>query len=224
MLKRTMLLTVLTVGVIAGLNVSAGELTVGEKWIYEHTGARPMSPPDVTFDGERTREVVKIEGEGADKRWLLKEQWGSDDERPVTYYLDARKMISKFEVGDGQMIEYKKPIPEDWSDLKVDEEKTVESSFSFGANDMPLKIVAKRLKDETVKVPAGEFVDCCHVQVTNTMTFSGDQGEMKFSFQYDYWYHEKANGLVKIVFKMDMPDGGGEGQTGTSVLKSHTAK
>ncbi len=224
MKKRYLLFVVLTVGMFAGLSVSADEWKVGEKWIYEHEGSRPSFRPDQVIDGDRVREVLSIKGEGDQKRWLLKEQWGKNDERPLTLHMDSKKMIHQMDMGSDRTIEYSKPIPGDWSDLKTDGEKTVESTVSFG-QDVPVKYVGKRLKDETVKTPAGEFKNCQHVQVLYTLTFSGDQGTFTLKTKYDYWYHSKANGMVKESFSMTTPAFGDQESRevkGTSVLKSHS--
>jgi len=58
-----------------------------------------------------------------------------------------------------------------------------------------LKYEAKRLPDETVRVPAGEFT---LVGISSRGHGVDAQGQPSKS-RSDYWFHPKANGLVKEI-------------------------
>ncbi len=84
---------------------------------------------------------------------------------------------------------------------------------------VPIEYIGKRLKDETVTVPAGRFENCQHVQILISM-----QNEMgqPVKGKAEYWYHPKVRNLVKEVTVTNYK--GENSYTATSVLKSHTTK
>jgi hypothetical protein len=61
---------------------------------------------------------------------------------------------------------------------------------------IPIEYAAKRLKDETITIPAGEFKNCQHVQIISSM-----QNEMGQTVKNktDHWYHPKVRNFVKEV-------------------------
>ena len=111
--------------------------------------------------------------------------------------------------------------PFDYLNLKPGEEKKLEVKFRFGEDrSFPLRLTAKRVQDETVKVPSGEFENCIHIQCEETVTFTSPDGdEITITTKRQQWYHPKVNGLVKEIFTREAPDGGSD--TGTSELKSY---
>ncbi|MFB3785190.1 MAG: hypothetical protein ACE15F_02350 [bacterium] len=215
------------IGLAPVWDAAAKDWAVGETWVYEHQGFRPFSPPDQNQDTVRTRKILSIQGEGAEKRWLLEEKWGTGEGPAAVWYLDAAKSSDKTEMGENFTISFKPAIPVDWSGLKPGEEKKVETETTMGDNTSKIQYVAKRLADETVTVPAGEFKNAVQVQVVMTMTFNTDQGERSFKMTETYWYHPDVNGFVKETFDFT-PPAGGEGPRdplkGTSVLKSHAVE
>jgi hypothetical protein len=202
---------------VAATVIADGIGKVGEKWIYQHEGTRPLSNPPAAIRGDRTNEVIAIKGEAASKRWLLKHTWGENDENPGVLHLDAEKRLHQVEVGASFNLTFTPPVPMDWAELASGEKKTVESKMAVAGFEVPLKYEALRLPDETVRVPAGEFTLCRHIQVV--VQGVDTQGQPSKS-RSDYWFHAKVNGLVKEItisnYETDAK------QTSTSTLKAHS--
>ncbi|HOJ59199.1 MAG TPA: hypothetical protein PK878_02840 [bacterium] len=226
-MKRMLIGIVLVtgMGMVPGLDAAATDWAVGETWVYRHEGFRPFAPPGQTAEIPRTRKILSIQGEGAEKRWLLEERWGEGEGPAAVSFIDAAKGMDKVEMGENFSILFRPAIPVDWSGLKPGEEKKVESESRFNGNTSKIQYEAKRLEDENVTVPAGEFKNTTRVQVEMTMTFNTDQGSRTFKMLETYWYHPDANGFVKEQIEMvplegqDAPD---QPMKGTSVLLSHT--
>jgi hypothetical protein len=210
--------------VIAGLvmlscgNVHAEDWKVGEKWTYKHEGPRPYADSSATIQGDRTVEVTAIKGEGAEKRFLLKTLWGTEGANPSTTYIDSKKMIHKIDIEYLGALGFTPPVPAIWL-LKSGEQKTLKTEMEVAGFSLPIEYLAKRLKDETITVPAGKFKNCQHVQIiTSTQDATGQPVKHK----QDYWYHPKVGNLIKDIvvtnYKSD------NSYTATSLLKSHTKK
>ena len=208
----------LLLGFVTTTVMADGVGQVGEKWIYQHEGTRPLSNPPAAIRGDRTNEVIAIQGEAANKRWLVKHTWGEKDENPGIFHMDAEKRLHQVEVGTSLTLTFAPPVPMEWPELKSGEEKTYESKMAVMGFEVPLKYEVKRLPDEAVRVPAGEFTACRHVQVV--VHGIDAQGQPNQS-RSDYWFHPKANGLVKEItisnYETDAK------QTSTSTLKAHRA-
>ena len=104
----------------------AEDWKVGEKWAYQHEGPVPFSDPSSRIEGDRTMEVIAIQGEGAEKRYLLKNHWGTTDINPSTSYIDVKNLIHKIDVQDMVVILFDPPFPAIWT-LKAGEEKSGDS-------------------------------------------------------------------------------------------------
>ena len=210
--------------VIAGLvilscgNVYAEDWKVGEKWTYKHEGPRPFADPSATIQGDRTVEVTAIKGEGADKRFLLKTLWGTENANPSTTYIDSKKLIHKVDIEYLGILGFTPPIPAVWV-LKLGEQKTLKAQMDIAGFSLPIEYLAKRLKDETITVPAGKFKNCQHIQVITSVQ---DAAGQPVKHKQDYWYHPKIGNLVKDVVVTNYE--GGTSYTSTSVLKSHIKK
>jgi hypothetical protein len=214
--KASRFLAVVALAVILIGAAHAEDWKVGEKWVYKHEGPRPYGDGSVSVEGDRTTEVTAIQGEGATKRYLLKDMWGTNDPNPSVAQIDPNNMLHKIEVEYVATILFDPPVPTVWS-LKVGEEKTLKTQMDLGGFALPIEYVAKRLKDETLSVPAGEFKNCQHVQVISTMQsdeFPGGKTKL------EYWYHPKVRNLVKEVIVTNYQ--GDNSYTTTSTLESHT--
>jgi hypothetical protein len=176
-----------------------------------------MSDGEKLVEGPRVTEVTAVQGGGEEKRWLFKVQWGENDPNPSTIHVDAQRRLHRLELGALGALKFTPPPPAEWMDLKPGEEKTVESAIRILGFEIPLKYNAKRMADQTITVPAGEFVDCQRVRV---ITESLNQLGQPTTTRYDYWYHPKVNGLVKEVFVYNYQTP--KAYLGTSLLKSHT--
>jgi len=216
MYKMNFFLIAVALAILAGGTAYAEDWKVGEKWTYKHEGPRPFSDPSTKIKGDVTVEVTKIEGEGAAKRYLLKTVWGTEDANPTTTYIDPNNMIHKMEIQYMAVLVFSPPVPGLWR-LKPGEQKTLKTNMDIGGFIIPLEYVAKRLKDETLTVPAGKFENCQHIQII--CSFQNEMGQPAKT-KVDQWYHPKIKNFVKEVGIMN--DQGDNSHTGTSVLKSHT--
>ncbi len=213
----------LIVGCLVGTVYAADPFSVGETWTYKHEGAIPMRPPDTTISGDRVREVIAIKEENEKKFWLIQEQWGDNDEWAGKMCVDANRMFSRIESGEDRVVTIEPSSPFDFMDLKPGEEKSIESTFKFGDQfSFPRKLTVKRVQDESIKVPAGEFENCIHIQCEESTTFTPPDGGDSITIvtKREQWYSPKVNGLVKDIFMTKRPDG--QEDKGTSELKSYS--
>lgn len=213
-LNRTLFVVILVA--FTGGTVLGVDWKVGEKWTYKHEGPRPYGDGTGTVQGDRTVEVTAIKGEGAEKRYLLKNLWGTADVNPTTTHIDPNNMLHKLDVEGMGIVTLDPPVPTIWR-LKVGEEKVVKTELDFGGFAMPIEYVAKRLKDETLTVPAGEFKHCQHIQIISTL--QGQMGE-PMKNKTDIWYHPKVKNTVKEAIITHYQTA--NSYTSTDVLKSHT--
>ncbi len=218
MCKAKLLTVIVTLIVLTCGGAQAEDWEVGEKWTYKHEGARPFADSSATIKGDRTVEVVAIKGEGAEKRFLLKTLWGTEDANPSTIYIDSKKMLHKVDFKNLGILTFTPPVPVFWT-LKPGKQKTLKTMVDIAGFSLPIEYSVKRLKDETITVPAGIFKDCQHVQV---ITSAQDAMGQPVKHKQDYWYHPKAGNLVKDVVVTNYK--GGTSYTSTSILKSHTNK
>jgi hypothetical protein len=169
---------------------------VGEKWVYEVEGTRPMSNPPVAVEGDRVDEIVAVKGEGAEKRWQIKSIWGKNDETPSLASIDAQSRIHGVEVGTALTIGFTPPVPTDWPELKAGESTTFETKLAVMGFEMPLKYEVKRLEDSTITVPAGKFEGCRHIQMVMHGT---DPSGQPSKTRYDHWLDAQGRGLIKEI-------------------------
>lgn len=216
MCKAKFLSVIVVLAVLAGGMTHAEDWKVGEKWTYKHEGPRPFSDPSIKIKGDLTVEVTKIEGEGAAKRYLLKTLWGTEDANPTTTYIDPNNMIHKMEIQYMAVLLFNPPVPAVWP-LKPGEQKTLKTNMDVGGFVIPIEYVTKRLKDETITVPAGQFEKCRHFEIISSL--QNEMGE-PMKVKTDQWYHPKVRNYVKEVVIMNYQ--GDNSYTGTSILKAHT--
>ncbi len=210
------LLAVMVTAILVGGTAYAEDWKVGEKWTYKHEGPRPFSDPSTKIKGDRTVEVTKIEGEGAAKRYLLKTLWGTEDANPTTTYIDPNNMIRKMDIQYMAVLLFNPPVPAIWP-MKPGEQKTLKTNMDVGGFVIPIEYVTKRLKDETITVPAGTFEKCRHFEIISSL--QNEMGE-PMKVKTDQWYHPKTRNFVKEIAITNYQSD--NSYTGTSVLKSHT--
>lgn len=218
MYKFRLFLIIAGLAILSGGNVYAEDWKVGEKWTYKHEGPRPYADASATVKGDRKVEVIAIKGEEGEKQYLLKNILGSEDPNPTTSYIDSKNMLHKIEIENMFTFLVTPPIPAIWC-LKPGEEKTVKANMEIAGFSILVEYVAKRLKDETITVPAGEFKNCQHVQIISSL--QNETGQTIKNKQ-EYWYHPKARNLVKEIIATNYQ--GDNSYTSTSLLKSHTKK
>ena len=218
MYKFRLFLIIAGLAILSGGNVYAEDWKVGEKWTYKHEGPRPYADASATVKGDRKVEVIAIKGEEGEKQYLLKNILGSEDPNPSTSYIDSKNMLHKIEIENMFTFLVTPPIPAIWR-LKPGEEKTVKANMEIAGFSILVEYVAKRLKDETITVPAGEFKNCQHVQIISSL--QNETGQTIKNKQ-EYWYHPKVRNLVKEIIATNYQ--GDNSYTSTSLLKSHTKK
>jgi len=203
--------------------VMADEFTVGEKWVYQHAGSRSSGSIGQPVDGDRIREIVSTTEEKGEQRWVLSEQWGTNDPVSSKMFICAERLIHKVDAG-AQMLAFKPPVKLDSMDLKPGEEKIFKSKITDKDNFYQFEWKVKGLSKETIKVPAGEFKDCTKVDATVTVSVPGAEG-FNIVMKYRYWYHPDVNGFVKEEFRFSPPGQDPKNTKtfkGVSTLKSYT--
>lgn len=218
MYKINLLLVIAGLVILSGGNLYAEDWKVGEKWTYKHEGPRPYADPSAMVKGDRKVEVTAIKGEGAEKRYLLKNMWGSEDANPSTSYIDSKNMLHKLDIEYMFTLLVTPPVPAIWT-LKPGEEKNLKTNMEVAGFSIPIEYVAKRMKDETITVTADEFKKCQHVQIISSL--QNETGQTVKNKQ-EYWYHPTVRNLVKEVIVTNYQ--GDNSYTSTSVLKTHTKK
>ena len=216
MRKTNFLLIAVALAILAGGITHAEDWKVGQKWVYQHEGPRPHSNPPTTIKGDRTIEVTAIKGEGAEKRYLLKTVWGTDDANPSITYTDPNNMIHKLDIQFQAVLLFDPPVPAFWP-LKPGEQTKLKTNMDVMGYKIPMEYNVKRLKDETVTVPAGTFENCQRFEIISSL-----QNEMlqPIKVKTDHWYHPKIKNFVKEMTLVNYQSE--NSYTGTSVLKSYT--
>lgn len=216
MRKTNFLLIAVALAILAGGITHAEDWKVGQKWVYQHEGLRPHSNPPTAIKGDRTIEVTAIEGEGAEKRHLLKTVWGTDDANPSITYIDPNNMIHKLDIQFQAVLLFDPPVPAFWP-LKLGEQTTLKTNMDVMGYKIPMEYNVKRLKDETVTVPAGTFENCQRFEIISSL-----QNEMlqPIKVKTDHWYHPKIKYFVQEMTIVNYQSE--NSYTGTSVLKSYT--
>lgn len=165
--------------------------TKGETWQYKHEGPIPFLGDQSTVVGDRVIRIIEVKEADGEKRWKLRENWGENNEFR-TFTIDAEHQAHLLDWG-GDMIRYEPPLPMDFSSLALGAEQTDDVLMKFGKVGFKCNILAKRLPDQDVAVPAGDFKQCAHVKIKMTMHY----GSLQQPIDYEVWYHPRANFIVK---------------------------
>ena len=199
---------------------------VGQRWVYQHEGPRFGSVEPNAIDGQRILQVVGGPQQGH-PHWLLQERYTQDEAVVGRLHVSEEQKLTGFDIetkeGDVATMTYDTPMAYPVPQLDVGQAKTIENVLRMVSPEfaMPVKIVMRRLADETIVTPAGEFADCAHYQTTTHSTINVKVAKVPVSEQRDRWYHESVHGLVKEVYRKDPVKFLGwsqEGYTATSVL------
>lgn len=198
------------------------EYKKGESWTYEVKGPRTWTDENVYGDRKISVDTMNDSG------YTIEDEWGSWDDNAHVISLNKDGMQTKLEIGYDFSLNYKTPIPFNFIDLlKVDEEKDYGEAFVEMDNfTVSLTTKVKRVKDEDVTVPAGEFKDSQKYEVTNVLSFSSDQGERVRKMSRQIWVHKDANGIVKDAYEHQAlsQEAGEKMFKGESLLKKHEVK
>ena len=223
--KGSTRIAVLLIASFVVVGVQAATFEVGQRWVYQHTGPRPGSAEPNAIDGQRILLVIAGPEPGR-PHWVLQERY-SEDEAVVGRLHVSEEGLTGFEIenakGEVAQMIYDVPMAYPVPPLDVDKETIVENVLRVASAEfaMPVKVVTRRLADETLTTPAGRFADCRHYQTTTGSTINVKVAKVSLSEQRDQWYHESVNGLVKEVYRKDPVKflaWSQEGYTATSVL------
>lgn len=223
-MKNCFMMGLSLIAVLSTTSVFAAdtEYKKGETWTYEVKGPRTWTDENVY--GDRTISVDAAHDSG----YTIEDEWGSWDDNAHMISLNKEGMQTKLVIGSGFALNYKTPIPFQFVDLlKVDEEKDFGRSVVEMDNfTVSLSTKVKRVKNEDVTVPAGEFKGAQKYEITNVLSFSSDQGEMARKMNRQVWAHKDANGIVKDVYEHQAlsQDTGEKMFKGESLLKKHEVK
>lgn len=182
-------------------------LELGQRWVYEHQGPRPGSTEPNAIDGQRILQVVATGAEPGD--WVIQERYTGEPNVVGRLFVREQAGLVGFEVlhGEGEVLKmtYDTPMPYPVPELEVGQETAVENALRVDSPEfvMPIKVVTRRLEDETVTTPAGEFVGCRHYRTITGSTINVKVAKVPVSEQRDRWYHESVHGLVKEVYRKE---------------------
>jgi len=204
----------------------AAAFEVGQRWVYQHEGPRFGSAEPNAIDGQRI--VMVIGGpEQGHPYWVLEERYTADEAVVGRLHVTPERQLTGFDIendkGEVATLAYDTPIAYPVPPLEVGQEQTIGNVLRMEspAFAMPVKIATRRLADETITTPAGEFVDCAHYQTTTRSTINVKVAKVPVSEQHDRWYHASVNGPVKEVYRKDPVKflaWSQDGYTATSVL------
>jgi hypothetical protein len=206
------------------------QFEVGQRWEYRHEGPRPGSVEPKPIDGCRILRVVAIRDDQEAKRWVVEDRFTNDRDVVGRLYVDESRLLTAIEIENGKgevaKLNYEPPVPYDGISLSVGAEETIETALSLesGQFRLPCTVVIRRLEDETVATPAGEFVDCLHYRTTTHSTVDIRIARIPVTEERERWYHPQANGLVKEVYRkgpVKVLSWSREGYTATSVLTAY---
>jgi hypothetical protein len=220
---------VILVFLIVSLLATGGQAAayeVGQRWVYEHQGPRFGSTEPNAIDGQRTLLVIGGPQQGH-LYWVLQERYSEDEAVVSRLHVSEEQGLIGFDIendkGEVATMTYDTPMAYPVPKLEVGQEKTIENVLRMDAHELalPVRIVMRRLADETITTPAGQFADCPHYQTTTHTTINVKVAKVPVSEQRDRWYHASVNGSVKEVYRKDPVKflaWSQEGYTATSVL------
>lgn len=200
---------------------------VGQRWKYRHEGPRPGSMEPNAIDGERILHVISVVEEQEGKQWVIEERFTKGEDVIGRLHVNEERLLTAIEIenekGEVAKLRYDPPVPHQVTELNIGEEKTIETSLKMDSAEfaLPSTIVIRRLDNETITTPAGEFVDCLHYRTATTSTFNIKIAKIPFTEERERWYHPKVNGLVKEVYRkgpFKFLTWSRKGYTATSVL------
>lgn len=182
---------------------------VGQRWEYRHEGPRPGSFEPNDIDGERIIHVIGVVEEPEGKQWIIEDRFTGDEKATGQLYVNQKRQLTaiefKNEKGEKAKLKYDTPIPYQIMKMDIGQEKTVETSLKLVSGDfaIPSTMVIRRLDNETITTPAGEFADCWHFIFKTKSTFKIKIIKIPTTEERERWYHPGTNGLVKEVYRKD---------------------
>ena len=200
------LIALLCTAMWAGQDVNE-PFEVGQRWVYKHEGPRPGSIEPNDIDGERIMHVIGVVGEPEGKQWIIEDRFTGEEKATGRIYVNSERLLTALEIknqkGEAAKLRYDPPIPHQIMELDIGQEKTVETSLKMDSAKFSLlsTIVIRRLDDETITTAAGEFASCQHFKTTSKSIFNIKIAKIPITEERERWYHPKANGLVKEVYR-----------------------
>ena len=172
--------TRIVVMLVASFVVAGGQAAtfeIGQRWVYQHEGPRPGSTEPNAIDGQRILLVIADPQEGR-PHWVLQERYSEDEGVVGRLHVSEAQGLTGFEIenakGEVAQMTYETPMPYPVVPLEVGQETIVENVLRMHSPEfaMPMKVVTKRLADETLTTPAGRFTDCQHYRTTTLSTIN----------------------------------------------------
>lgn len=165
---------------------------VGDTWIYKLSGSKT---------GTEVTKVTGVEEKDGKRFWNFNLKKESQILKAV--YDDDGNTCSMFLRKDRQLM-FDPPFfgYKTLMDLNENEERILKSTVT--PMGLPLSLIfevkAKRLKNETVTVPAGTYENCAHFFYE--VSIKGDREVMESALPLgngEFWYDPKVNGYVKEI-------------------------
>ena len=180
---------------------------VGQRWTYRHEGPRPGSMEPNVIDGERIMHVIAVVEEPEGRQWVIEERFTNDEKAIGRLHVNEARLLTAIEIenekAESAILRYDPPVPHYVMQMNIGQEETIETSLKMDTADfsLPSTIVIRRLDNETITTPAGEFEDCRHYKVVTKSTFDIKIAKIPVTEERERWTHPKVNGLVKEVYR-----------------------
>ena len=200
---------------------------VGQRWVYKHEGPRPGSIEPNDIDGERIIQVIGVVEQPKSKRWIIEDRFTKGVNAVARFHVNEKRLTTSLEIENEKSevatLIYDPPIPYQIMEMNIGQEKTIETSLKMDSPEftLPTTIEIRRLDDETITTPAGEFVNCLHFKITTKSIFNIKIAKIPVIEERERWFHPKVNGPVKEVYRKDpvkFLTWSREGYTANSVL------
>ena len=223
----TGLLLGLFCGLACGAQGAAAKFEVGQRWVYRHEGPRPGSVEPNVIDGQRILHVISRVEEQDETTWVIEETFTNSMEVIGRLYVDEARRLTALDIendkGEVAALYYDPPVPYQVAEMDVGRAETIETTLRVKSADfaLPSTITIRRLENETITTPAGEFADCLHYTVTSRSTIDIKLAKIRITEQRRRWYHPRVHGLVKEVYRREpvrFLTWSRDGYTATSVL------
>ncbi len=222
--------SLLCLGQLGLAQTSSGEVfVVGQQWQYDHEGPRPGAMEPNAIDGQRILQVVSETELDGHTVWAIEERFTQDPNGVGLMFVDDRGLLGSLKVmnakGESMTLTYDSAIAYQTMAMGVGEQRVVETRLVSGDGKfkVPIRMEVKRLEDETLVTPAGEFQGCRHLEFVTESVIDLKLVKIPFQETRHRWYSDEVHGLVKEVYQKapgKFMTWSWQGYTSTSTLAS----
>ncbi len=183
------------------------QFEVGRYWEYEHRGPRPGAMEPNAIDGQRILQVVSETELDGHTVWAIEERFTNDPNGVGLMSVDDRGLLQSLKVmnakGESMTLTYDSAIAYQTMAIDVGEQRVVETRLVSGDEKfkVPIRMEVKRLEDETLVTPAGEFLACRHLEFVTKSVIDLKLVKIPFEETRHRWYSDEVHGLVKEVYQ-----------------------